>query len=74
MIAVSILSPATLAERQATIPPKEIIFSRNIPRTSNGKLNLPKLKQIWKAQSLRPLEKTIVTNLKLFSLDEEIMA
>ena len=60
--------------RTLTIPPKEIIFSRNIPRTSNGKLNLPKLKQIWKAQSLRPLEKTIVTNLKLFSLDEEIMA
>ncbi|HEY8271826.1 MAG TPA: class I adenylate-forming enzyme family protein [Pseudobdellovibrionaceae bacterium] len=65
-----------LAQRMKmlSIPPKEIIFARHIPRTSNGKLNLPMLKQIWKIQSVRPIEKTIAANLNLFSIDEEITA
>lgn len=65
-----------LAQRlkQLSVPPKEIIFARSIPRTSNGKLNLPKLKQIWKIQSVRPLEKATTANLNLFSVDEEVMA
>lgn len=57
-----------------SVPPKEIIFARTIPRTSNGKLNLPKLKQIWKIQSVKPVEKTTAVNLNLFSVDEEVMA
>jgi acyl-CoA synthetase (AMP-forming)/AMP-acid ligase II len=63
-----------LAQRmkQLSVPPKEIIFIPQIPRTSNGKLNLPKLKQLWKAQSVRPIEKTITANLNLFSINEEI--
>ncbi len=65
-----------LAQRMKllSVPPKEIIFARNIPRTSNGKLNLPKLKQIWKIQSVRPVEKVTSANLNLFSVDEEVMA
>lgn len=65
-----------LAQRMKmlSIPPKEIIFARHIPRTSNGKLNLPMLKQIWKIQSVRPIEKTIAANLNLFSIDEEVTA
>ncbi|MGZ3743092.1 MAG: class I adenylate-forming enzyme family protein [Pseudobdellovibrionaceae bacterium] len=63
-----------LAQRMKmlSIPPKEIIFARHIPRTSNGKLNLPMLKQIWRIQSVRPIEKTISANLNLFSIDEEV--
>ncbi len=65
-----------LAQRMKTlsVPPKEIIFTRNIPRTSNGKLNLPQLKEIWKIRSVRPIEKTIAANLRLFSVVEEVMA
>lgn len=65
-----------LAERmrRLSVPPKEIVFIRHIPRTSNGKLNLPQLKNIWRLQSLRPLDKLMVANLKLFSVNEEVMA
>jgi acyl-coenzyme A synthetase/AMP-(fatty) acid ligase len=63
-----------LAQRlkQLSVPPKEIIFTRSIPRTSNGKLNIPKLKEIWKIKSVRPLEKTKGNNLNLFSVDDEV--
>ncbi len=65
-----------LAERlkRLSVPPKEIIFTPHIPRTSNGKLNLPMLKQIWKIQSFHPIEKKIPANLKLFSMNEGVLA
>lgn len=65
-----------LSERmkKLSVPPKEIIFIKHIPRTSNGKLNLPQLKKIWNVQTVRPLEKKINLNLNLFSIDEEVMA
>lgn len=65
-----------LAQRMKmlSVPPKEIIFTPHIPRTSNGKLNLPKLKQIWKIQSFHPIEKKIPANLNLFSINEGLFA
>jgi acyl-coenzyme A synthetase/AMP-(fatty) acid ligase len=63
-----------LAERmrQLSVPPREIIFIKQIPRTSNGKLNLPQLKRIWMLRSMRPIEKVTHLNFKLFSVDEEV--
>jgi len=56
-----------------TVPPKEIIFTPHIPRTSNGKLNLPALKRIWSIQTmLQPVEKKIPVNLNLFSINEVV--
>lgn len=62
-----------LRMRALSVPPKEIIFIRHIPRTSNGKLNLPQLKNIWRLQSVKPLEKLMISNLKLYSVVEEVI-
>lgn len=58
--------------KQLNVPPKEIFFTRNIPRTSNGKLNLPQLREIWRNRSVRPVEKTTGINLRLFSVLDEV--
>lgn len=58
-----------------SVPPKEIIFTPHIPRTSNGKLNIPALKRIWSIQSmLQPVEKKIPVNLNLFSVNEVVFS
>lgn len=55
------------------VPPKEVVFTPHIPRTSNGKLNIPALKRIWSIQSmLQPVEKKIPFNLNLFSVNEVV--
>lgn len=57
--------------KQLSVPPKEIIFTPHIPRTSNGKLNIPALKKIWGIQTmLQPVEKKVSVNLNLFSISE----
>lgn len=56
-----------------SVPPKEIIFTPHIPRTSNGKLNLPALKRIWSIQTaLHPVEKKVPLNLNLFSINDMV--